>query len=121
MDYKNPTKAQIRERLTEVKRRITANPDSYDQAEWCGTACCIAGHLCAVVGRRLGPDEAYIAASVGNDAIGTAFGPWLFNASFSYGPEHIRELARADRQGGGRIRPETACAAIDAYLEEIGA
>lgn len=31
-----------------MAKRILANPEKYEQAEWCGTACCIAGHACQI-------------------------------------------------------------------------
>lgn len=38
--------------LREVERRILAQPKTYRQDEWyCGTAMCIAGHVCFVSGR----------------------------------------------------------------------
>lgn len=30
-------------RLRAVKRQILAHPENYDQSNWCGTECCIAG------------------------------------------------------------------------------
>lgn len=31
--------------LKEVADKIEKHPKSYDQTNWCGTACCIAGHI----------------------------------------------------------------------------
>lgn len=38
-----------REILVEVKRRIVAEPGAYSQNEFCGTPCCIAGHIDVIV------------------------------------------------------------------------
>jgi hypothetical protein len=31
--------------LLEVADRIEKHPETFDMANWCGTACCVAGHL----------------------------------------------------------------------------
>ena len=33
-----------KKRLLRVAKLIEDNPDTYDQSEWCGTQCCVAGH-----------------------------------------------------------------------------
>lgn len=38
-------KRLIKQLLLEVKDWIIKHPESYDQDHWCGTQCCIAGHL----------------------------------------------------------------------------
>jgi len=36
--------------LLRVNRSILAHPESYNQGQWCGTACCIGGHAVIAVG-----------------------------------------------------------------------
>lgn len=37
--------------LEKVRDYIAEHPDKYDQAQWCGTKCCIAGHAVALSGK----------------------------------------------------------------------
>jgi hypothetical protein len=39
-----------RERFAAVLAHIEANPEQWDQSEWCGSSCCFAGHTAAMFG-----------------------------------------------------------------------
>jgi hypothetical protein len=88
--------------MLKVADYIEANPDEYDQRNWCGTECCIAGHAVALSGdavliRRAGaysalagyidvldvldfgsimriPEEARKRLDISHDLAGTLFG-----------------------------------------------
>ena len=38
------------ENLRTLAHELRADPDTFDQRSWCGTACCIAGHAAAMSG-----------------------------------------------------------------------
>lgn len=101
--------------LTWVKERITANPDQYDQNNWCGTRCCIAGWVCSYeVGLR-GP--LLTEQTVNNSVVSTA-SQTLFDRFF---PNLFKPDAADDTRfsiHGDRAHAQGGCNAIDRYLEE---
>lgn len=113
-----PPKLTPREILEEVKRRITAKPESYDQGDWCGTTCCIAGHIVAVcnlkkVGRY---DTPYVAAELIQDP--NIEEPWIFECPF---PGNLgRSYAAAYPSKDYPRMAAVGCKAIDRYMKERG-
>lgn len=39
--------------LRKVMEHITEHPEEHDQQQWCGTACCIAGHAALMTGWQM--------------------------------------------------------------------
>jgi hypothetical protein len=132
------TPSTPREILEEVKRRIVAEPEKYNQDSFCGTACCIAGHICAVTG-ALGP-EGWVAPinakridsidRSASESLGEYESPWLFgeiNTDREYdederGPEYWPSDLSCDYVAAKTPLGKAAvgCKAIDGYLEERG-
>lgn len=88
------TKQQIKKAaalLRRVRDRILANPKKYDQDRWCGTECCIAGHIAVEAGAKLAKrhglyyfkldgnlmDDSNI-QSFAERALGVTDTPWIF-------------------------------------------
>jgi hypothetical protein len=131
-----------KELLEQVKARIMADPGSYMQTSFCGTQCCIAGHIDVLVNgaefhnSRLTRQTFALAVEeiekVANEALGEDESPWLFgtintdedenNADYEqpveYWPldlclEYVSKHTPAERAAVG-------CKAIDLYIEERG-
>jgi hypothetical protein len=101
-----------RQVLEEVKRRITK--DNYNQENFCGTVCCIAGHIdCVVNGeeehaKHSSGDVLHAADIVIKNDFSNS--TWLFSWAY-YWPEKAKQEYCRDPVYGARI-------AIDMYMEE---
>ena len=129
-----------RELLETVKQRILEHPGDYDQATFCGTACCIAGHIDVVLNglhahvmrpfKSKGADRPDV-EQIAMDALGETETLWLFGqprAEFD-DDDHEDEddpdfwpldLSREYNSAGLSGRAKVACKAIDMYMEERG-
>lgn len=107
-----------REILEAVKDSIRKNPNTYNQEDFCGTTCCIAGHIDIIVNGV----EAHVKRpfaeipEVAARALGLDDEPWLFGVDWEVGPPLPNPYTGSPKQ-----RAEAGCAAIDRYLAEIGA
>lgn len=123
--------------LRKVKDQILAHPTKYDQGEWCGTACCIAGHLAVAAGavpvRRTGYDgskfftgdvkfegETVGAATLASRLIGESKEyPWLFAADLQNGdtnpPVGAPELNEDDSPA---VKAAKGALAIEMYIQQ---
>jgi hypothetical protein len=133
----------VREILEEVKRRIRENPESYTQQSFCGSQCCIAGHIDAIINGL----EFHIARTqtqstrnaiieeierVANSALGETDSPWLFgevNSDESENDPDDEQCAEYwpldlsiayDSESTPEGRAKIGCDAIDRYLDERG-
>lgn len=131
-----------REVLEAVKLRIAADATSYDQNTYCGTVCCIAGHIDIVVNG----ETAHLARSNYNNdngnsslevqeaamiALGETGVPWLFLAlnwaavsdyfkedSLLWPLDLSREYVAAGNNAPARVT--VGIKAIDRYIAERG-
>jgi hypothetical protein len=123
-----------RELLEEVKRRIVSNPFNYNQNTFCGTVCCVAGHIdCVVNGAevhnaRPARSSFRVVDNEATAALGEASSPWLFGQvrdaleeddaedDPDYWPLDLSiKYVDAD---GAEERAAVACEAIDRYLAQ---
>lgn len=110
-----------REILEEVKRRITAKPESYEQETFCGSPCCIAGHLLAVVRRRKSGMATGLPGVMAADILGAKDDyPWLFTAIWVGRPTLHNAYSRAKYKGDHAGMAAVGCKAIDRYMKERG-
>lgn len=98
--------------LQQVLDHITDNPETWDQTDWCGTSCCVAGHVALAQGwqrtnvhssrvRRDGEERSV--SQVAREALGLT--PDDAERLFD-GGNSLRELwAHADQLTGGAIQP----------------
>jgi len=107
-----PEFKKVKSLLTWVKKMITLHPENYDQTNWCGTRCCIAGWIDvkvngAEVHARHTPSEVFDNAckALGLD---NSRDYAMFEAG-SAGPTCFRGTAQ---------HAEAGCAAIDNFLAE---
>jgi hypothetical protein len=103
--------------LEEVKRRIVADPASYNQQNYCGSVCCIAGHIDILLrGSRAHKESSdknpCMIWIVAEDFIGER-DPWLFSGVESW--PHDLGLAWDNED-----HVAVACRAIDRYIAERG-
>lgn len=113
--------------LREVEKRILRRPDKYDQTTWCGTSCCIAGHIAIVAGAksvhkdsvtvRFG-NKKYAAYSFAMKALGlkwTGVNPWIFAGGFSekFGPSISPNV------GSPQQRAAVGAMAIETFITEL--
>lgn len=81
-----------RELLLKIADKIERQPETYNQGEWCGTACCVAGHALLEsgytyrIGEYVRPDGTLLRLHFSEEA-----GPLL-----GLNPIQARELFRAD-------------------------
>ncbi len=139
-----------RELLEQVKQRILADPKSYMQTSFCGTQCCIAGHIDAIINgaefhntritRQTFASAIEEIERLDNDALGETDPPWLFGTinardardkriSVAEGEAYVLEKEAHVRESSymryeltldGEGRVKVGCKAIDRYLEERG-
>lgn len=129
---------KVRELLEEVKRRITADPGKYNQNTYCGTTCCIAGHIDVILNgpeRHVSrPPSAAIEqiSAVALEALGEPEDIWLFAQPMEnvdvdedweeeedcvdYWPRDLSWEYKAANNAAQRAA--VGCKAIDRYLEE---
>lgn len=134
-----------REILEQVKTRIMADPESYNQGSFCGTQCCIAGHIHIVVEgmkkhmalqKWIWREAINEIDSVATAALGETESPWLFGQintdaddnyydddyydDDNYWPQDLSiEYGQYD-QCDYLERAMVGCKAIDRYLEQRG-
>lgn len=115
------SKLTPREILEEVKRRIAAKPESYDQHEFCGIRACIAGHIVAVAKRHKVAEKrgtAYAAGTSIKDEMGEDC--HLFEASWTKYPDLARLYRTAWMEDDYSRMAAVGCKAIDRYMKERG-
>ncbi len=132
----------VREILEEVKRRIRENPESYTQQSFCGSQCCIAGHIDAIINglefhnartQTQSPRNAIDEIErVANSALGETYSPWLFGMVNSDESENDPDDEQCDEywpldlsidydcEPTPEGRAKIGCDAIDRYLGERG-
>lgn len=112
---------EVKKVLLWVKDQILAHPRKYNQGEWCGSACCIAGwidHKISGPRKENDPGAVHKAATkflTGSEEIEPFLknrGKLLFDASILESPVDGRPQAgtMAHARAGARV--------IDAYLEQ---
>lgn len=117
------------ELLLKVKEAILADPKTYDQENWCGTACCIAGHAVAIAQPSLylgardgmggGAAIVYDAANLALDLYGYEFDKLC--ASGDNWPEPFAsEYCEADAAGDAGQRAAVAARRIDHFIATDG-
>ena len=131
-----------RELLEEVKRRIVADPGKYDQNTYCGTSCCIAGHIDVIlngsekhISRGINTGDAIDQiASIALEALGEPEDIWLFaqpmdvtDGSDDWDNEEIStdcwpvDLSQEYEDATSAAeRAAVACKAIDRYMQDRG-
>lgn len=128
---------KVLELLEEVKRRITADPGAYNQNTYCGTACCIAGHIDVIlngpekhVSRGINTQDAITQISdIALEALGEPEDIWLFAQTNDDPDEWDDEDLSTDcwpsdlsveyvQARNAAERAAVGCKAIDRYLEE---
>jgi len=129
---KRVSKKLLRDRLEWVKAQITAHPRKYDQGNFCGSVCCIAGWLdvhangSKVHADRMKPvgEEDHIDAEeraseevevIGKKELGVRVDPWLFSPGFE---ERVKLSDAFYEALTPKARAAVACQAIDTYLKE---
>lgn len=130
-------KVRARKVLEQVKKRIRKNPSSYDQNSFCGTICCIAGHIDIVVNglrahvkRKISYEIPRICGSaIGCDKDHWLFGPIQTSEELELKDEDYDPSDRlwtpdlSDKyanDSSAKSRAAVACEAIDRYMEEQG-
>ena len=122
-----PSKRQIRNLLTWVKRQIRAHPRKYNQGSFCGTPCCIAGwidiRLNGEIAHQLREKHdfwgaASTIAAIANAALGVKEQPALFESYWSGYLHKATTAMQAARNA--RERAEAGCLAIDLYMKRRG-
>jgi hypothetical protein len=111
---------EVRKVLLWVKEQILAHPKQYDQGEWCGTTCCIAGWIDRKInGSKFRPahevcDNAsrFLTGSTMEPRLSTRGNVSLFMGDITNTPmnKHLKPGTKAYAEAGAR--------AIDAYLEQ---
>lgn len=130
-----------REILEQVKQRITHDPATYQQTSFCGTQCCIAGHIDVILNGAEFHDERLQRQSfesaieeiedIANAALGETESTWLFGTINCYEDENSPDeeqcpeywpldLSIEYETVNNRGKAAVGCKAIDRYLEERG-
>ncbi len=128
--------ATPRKILEEVKRRIVSDPGSYSQNTFCGSCCCIAGHIdCIINGHDAHVNRPPSCAiweieAVALKALGESKSIWLFgqirddfdeDQDDDDDPDYWpMDLGEEYEEKSGVDRATVACKAIDRYMEERG-
>lgn len=116
--------------MQKVKSAIRRDPDSYDQMNFCGTACCIAGHVDLVANGRVAVARHQEGVASGFEVVGLAaiaLGRrplldslfWSSNWVDRAGPVNCGGWPMSVRVRGP-ITSDHGCAAIDWWLKENG-
>lgn len=127
----------VRGLLEEVKRRILAHP--YDQNDFCGTACCIAGQIdCVLNGEMVHNarggkiDAVDTIEKLALEALGEKHTTWLFGCinaeededDYGYEADDANWPPDLSIEYEDATTPEyralVGCKAIDRYLEQRG-
>lgn len=121
------------QRLRDVRDYIVANPDEFDWSQWCGSRCCIGGHLA----RRFVPAELVGALNnlgtgpVALRALGVAWisadarTQWLLNdLLYGYAIADARDTALAAKKINYTLLafgypPDPVEAPVEARVEEL--
>jgi len=129
-----------REILEQVKARIIAHPETYNQNSFCGTECCIAGHIDVIINgleahNARGSDGSWMkmVEDIEQVALEAIKEPspktWLFGQAepdeednYEDDPDYWPlDLSQEYYEAETTLeRSKVACKAIDRYLEERG-
>ncbi len=116
----HPTREQLVELLTQVKSKLRAHPENYDQSSYCGTRCCIGGWMYRIVtGQTL--DENFSNSDAITMFLEWCFGggelPWLVGLTHPCWPRDLAvEFHHASRANSMSGMAEVGCKAIDRWI-----
>lgn len=103
--------ATIKRRLLRVAAKIIKHPELYNQENWCGTACCIAGHLAPKSNTWTAESEAKkLIFEDGYEDV------WLFGTTYFDWPRDLAIAYNSAKTPAGRSR--VGVRAINRYLRE---
>jgi hypothetical protein len=116
--------------IQEIANFLRTHPEAYDQSQWCGTACCIAGRAALMQGYVWDADTFSLlnkegrradTSGVASQALGVPYNTYLFSAwPEMYWPSPYRERWEATlHQMDGETREADRANIAADFLEHI--